>query len=195
MWLVYRAWCRAHGHTTSNFTSPKVTAFLLYLRDVRKVSVSCVRGYLAMLNSLAKYKGVDLAQDVVVKNLIKSFQREVLRRPPAVPSWNLDVVLKALTLPPFEPLGQASRKDLTSKCLFLLALATAHRVSELQAVSYVISFQQGDMILEYLPEFIAKTESSTNVLPREVRVKSLSEVVGRHDEERLICPVRAIKFS
>ena len=70
----------------------------------------------------------------------------------------------------------------------------AHRVSELQAISSKISFKKGDVILTYLEEFVAKTESVSNPLPREFVIRSLSDFVCKDDEERLLCPVRALKF-
>ena len=54
---------------------------------------------------------------------------------PAVPSWDLDVVLGALNSPPFEPLGGADLKWLSIKTAFLLAVTSARRVSELHALS------------------------------------------------------------
>ena len=49
------------------------------------------------------------------------------------------------------------------------------------------------MILSYLDEFQAKTESSSNPLPREFVVKSLTDFVGRDMVERTLCPVRALR--
>ena len=46
--------------------------------------------------------------------------------------------------------------ELTKKVLFLVSLATAKRVGELQAVSKKVSFSGGDIRLSYLPEFVAK---------------------------------------
>ena len=54
-------------------------------------------------------------------------------RPPA---WDLSKVLQYLVTSAFEPLSQASFRALTLKTLFLLALATAKRVGELQALSF-----------------------------------------------------------
>ena len=48
--------------------------------------------------------------------------------------------------------------------------------------------------MSYLPEFIAKTESDSNPIRREFRLRSLSAIIGRHDEERLLCPVRALQW-
>ena len=50
----------------------------------------------------------------------------------------------------------------TKKALFLLAMATAKRVLELQALSFSVSFQGEDLVLYYDPFFRAKTESAAN---------------------------------
>ena len=59
--------------------------------------------------------------------------------------------------PPFEPLSSCSLWDLTQKVLFLVSLATARRVGELQAVSRDVSLSGSDLYLSYLHEFRAKT--------------------------------------
>ena len=147
-----------------------------------------------MLNSVFSLKGFNLAEDPVLKDLVKAFEVEVPRARVRAPSWNLDVVLRALSLAPFEPLSSASFRDLTKKTLFLVALATAKRVSELQALTHKVVWQGGDAILSYLPEFVAKTETLLNPLPREFRLKSLSGILGKDEEERLLCPVRALRI-
>ena len=49
-----------------------------------------------------------------------------------------------------------------------------------------------DLSLAYLPEFVAKTESERNPLPRSFLVKSLEEFVGDLPEECLLCLVCAV---
>ena len=88
---------------------------------------------------------------------------------------------------PLAPCGNLSRK-----VLFLVSLATACRVEELQAVSSSVSFSGGDIFLSYLPEFRAKSESASNPLPRYFRVHSLRDFVGYLPDELLLCPVRAL---
>ena len=51
------------------------------------------------------------------------------------PSWDLPLVLRSLTTAPYEPLGQTDLKFLTQKTVFLLALCSTKRVSELHALS------------------------------------------------------------
>ncbi|MPC38786.1 hypothetical protein E2C01_032302 [Portunus trituberculatus] len=87
-------------------------------------------------------------------------------------------------------MNSASFRNLTKKTLFLFSLATAKRVSELQA----LSSQGEDLIISYLPEFLAKTERAFNHLPREFQLKSLTPLVGRDDQERLLCPVQALTY-
>ena len=81
----------------------------------------------------------------------------------------------------------------TKKALFLLAMATAKRVLELQALSFSVSFQGEDLVLYYGPFFRAKTESAANPLPRSVIVPSLLDFAGDLPK-RVQCPVRAVKF-
>ena len=90
----------------------------------------------------------------------------------------------------FEPLSSCSLHLLI--ILFLLSLATAKRVSKLQALSRHVAFWGPDMSLSYLPEFVAKTESLRNPLPRSFLVTSLQNFVGDMPEDCFLCPVRAI---
>ena len=71
------------------------------------------------------------------------------------------------------------------KVSFLLALATAKRVGEHQALSFRVASRGPDISLAYLLEFVAKTESERNPLPHSFLVRSLEEFVGNLPEERL----------
>ena len=50
-----------------------------------------------------------------------------------IPSWNLSLVLHQLTKAPFEPIKEASLKHLTFKTVFVLALGSGKRRSEIHA--------------------------------------------------------------
>ena len=94
----------------------------------------------------------------------------------------------------FEPLHLSSLRNLTKKVLFLVALATAKHVGELQAISKTLSFVQSDACLSYVPELVAKTESFSNSLPCSFLVKSLSDFAVGMEEDLLLCPVRALRI-
>ena len=57
-----------------------------------------------------------------------------------------------------------------------------------------MAFLGGDASLSYVPTFVAKTESASNPIPRSFLVKSLADFVGNLEEDRLLCPVRALQF-
>ena len=68
----------------------------------------------------------------------KTFMSMELQRPrltPVLLQWDLGIFLEALQ-PPYEPLREASLKHLTLKTVFLLAMASAGRRSELQALVF-----------------------------------------------------------
>ena len=92
----------------------------------------------------------------------------------------------------FEPLRAAPLRTLSKKVLFLLALATAKRVGELQALSHIVSFVGGDACLSYVPEFVAKSESLSRSIPCSFLVKSLSDFVAGVVVDLVLCPVRAL---
>ena len=74
-----------------------------------------------------------------------------------------------------------------------MALATAKRVSELQALSVSVVKHSRDLVLSYISSFVAKTETAENPVPRSFPLKSLSNFVGDMVEELSVCPVRCLK--
>ena len=133
-------------------------------------ALSTIKGYRAMLAAVFKFPLPEISSSPVLKDLVRSFE---ISAPRPIFPWGLDKVLEFLSGPPFEPLARASFLDKTKKALFLLAMATAKRVSELQALSFSVSFQGEDLVLYYDLFFRAKTESVINPLPRSVVVPSI----------------------
>ena len=109
--------------------------------------------------------------------------------PQAPPSWDLDVVLRHLMSSAFEPLESVSLRGLTKKTLFLVSLATAKRVSEIQALSKTVAAIGNDLMVSYLPHFIAKTERA------DAPVLLLLEFAGDLEEGSLLCPVWLSTFT
>ena len=67
-------------------------------------------------------------------------------------------------------------------------------MSEIQALSSTVVYQRSDMILSYIPDFVAKTETADNPLPRLLPLKSLGDFVGNLEEDLLVCPVRCLRM-
>ena len=146
-----------------------------------------------MLSAVFRFHLPSLSSDLVLRDLLRSFKLSSAERVLCIPAWDLAKVLRYLNSSHFEPLSQASLCALSQKALFLLALATAKRVGELQALSSIVTFVSVDACLSYIPQFVAKSESLTRSIPRSFLVKSLSDFAAGLDD-LLLCPVRALRF-
>ena len=105
-------------------------------------------------------------------------------------------MLNALQSPPFEPLHQISLEFLTLKTTFLLALASGSRRSEIHALDIGqgrIQWLQHQVVLRTHPKFIAKNQVLGSVASP-IIIKDLATLVGRDRKERLLCPVRSLKW-
>ena len=175
-----------------------VADFLLHMFQEKKCQVSTVKGYRSTISNTLKFKsGQNIGSDPIISELIKymELQRPIQRS--LAPKWDLSCVLSSLCGEPFEPLHRASRFYLTLKTVFLLAMATARRVSEIHALSIDpghLRFNQSDgsVSLRTEPGFLAKNQLPS-VCPDDILVQNLAKTVKRNDFNRLLCPVRAIK--
>ena len=128
-----------------------------------------------MLSAVFKFKLPELSDHHAIRSLLRSFAIERPRGPLSPPSWDLDLVLKHLMSDSYEPLSLQSLRIITKKTLFLISLATAKRIGELQALSRVVSSQGADFVLTYQPHFLAKTERADRPLPCSFTLKSLKD--------------------
>ena len=133
-WQVYRAWCHSHGHSVSRLTLSKVAEFLCWFRSAKNLGVSSIRGYRSMLSAVFRFQLPSLSSHPVLRDLLRSFCLESAESQLRPQAWDLSLVLRFLNTSTFEPLSAAPLRALTQKVLFLLALATAKRVGELQAL-------------------------------------------------------------
>ncbi len=76
-----------------------------------------------------------LGRNPLVTRFLRGIRR--LRPPvrPRMPTWNLAVVLEALSKAPFEPLEEVPLRFLTIKTVLFLAISSLKRVGDLQALS------------------------------------------------------------
>ena len=192
-WGKFRKWCKDSHHRSSEPTIPKIAEFLTFLFRTEKAAVSTIKGYRSMLSSVFKFCLLEISTSPILKDLTRSFEISAPRPVHRSPSWDLDKVLEYLSGPPFEPLAAASFRNKTRNALFLLAMATAKRVVELQALSFSVSHRGDDLVLHYDPFFLTRTESVSNPLPRSVIVQSLVDFVGDLPE-RVLCPVSTVRY-
>ncbi len=134
-------------------------------------------------------------------SFLKGARRLHPPRPPSVPPWDLEVVLRALSQPPFEPLASVGLKELSLKTTLLLALASAKRIGDLHAFSVnsdCIRFGPGDCSVTLRPRMGYVPKSlSTPFKTQTVSLSALSsESTASHeaDAQTSVCPVRAVRI-
>lgn len=187
-WRGLEQWCQPKGLDPFALTSALLADFLLYLFDVKGLQPSTIKGYRSAIARVYSLCGLpDPGADRDITRLLNNFS---LNRPRSVrlfPKWNIDLVLDFLAHEPFEPLEAASMDSLTKKTVFLITLATAGRVSEIQALSArrdCLRFNQnGSVSMLTFPGFVAK-----NRLPE----VGSQRYTLRPLEEEVFCPVRAL---
>lgn len=112
-----------------------------------------------------------------------------------VPKWDLSLVLLHLNSSAYEPLETATLKAVTRKCVFLFALASAKRVSEIHGLMASISHPEdwSSVSLDFAPDFLAKTELPGDTIGRSLTIPALSQLASDPEDLRL-CPVRALRI-
>ena len=142
----YHRWCSEKGHSVFLPTVLKIADFLLSLRVEKRLCVPTIRGYPSILSAVFEFCLPGLQDNFILRDLVCSFELERLLRPVS-PAWDLVEVLSFLRSLTFEPLSSRPLRVVTMKVAFLLSLATARRVGELQAVSFWVVFQENNLIV------------------------------------------------
>ena len=87
-WMLFCVWCRGRGVAPVNATVPMIMDFLVHLRRDKGLSVSAVKGYRSVLNSVFALKGMDLADSRPISILIRSFSKSVRPEELRPPAWD-----------------------------------------------------------------------------------------------------------
>ena len=125
-------WATREGFDALNPTAAQIAAFLYTLFDTHGLSPQTIKGYRTCLGSVLNRTGkVIVVQHKTISDMIASME---LQRPRVLLQWDLGIVLDALSRPLYETLREASLKHLTLKTVFLLAIASPGRCSELHVL-------------------------------------------------------------
>lgn len=144
---------------------PSLGEVLSFLHDgmMSGLKPATLKRQIASLSSfLPQYDGESISTHPITKRFLRGVS---LKCPPMVhrfPSWNLHSVLSALIGPSFEPLKEVALKWPRMKVLFLVAVTSARRVSELGALSIktdLCVFWKETVILRTDPTFLPKVSS------------------------------------
>ena len=199
-WSVFVRWCEEHKVDFRSPSIKQISDFLLYLFQEKHLQPSTIDGYRTAISDKIGNGRVNIGKDENLTRLLDSFHRDKPKGRRGVPSWNLSLVLHQLTKPPFEPLRKASLKHLTFKTVFLLALGSGKRRSEIHAwVHRNIRHQEdwSNVSLYPSPSFISKNhlakEGPGCVAP--VIIPALAPTLDKSlKEDRTLCPVRSLRY-
>ena len=160
-----------------------------------------MRGYLAAISTVhEKCDGVSPGAHPLATQFLRGVRRSRPSQKPLLPSWDLQMVLRALCEHPFEPLSRLSLRLLSLKTVFLLALASAKQVSELTALSVdpaCLRFgEEGNVVhLVINPAFQPKV-LPRNYVSRPLVLEAFSpppHLSAEAEKHHNLCPVRALK--
>ncbi|XP_074850272.1 uncharacterized protein LOC142013107 [Carettochelys insculpta] len=161
-WTRFTAWSSAKQLAPLDVP---ITVILEYLLDLKRdrLSLSSLKVHLAAISAF-RYteEGPTVFTHPIITRFLKGLVNLYPPRKPLPLSWSLDLVLSTLSGPPFEPLATVSLRLLTMKTAFLLAITSAHRVSELAAVMATppcTVFSKGVVTLRLHPAFVPKVSS------------------------------------
>ncbi len=197
-WGVFERWCATKHEIPFQCSVAVVLSFLQDLIDQGK-AFSTVKVYLAAIS--ACHIGFDnktVGQNPLICRFMKGARRALPVSKPLSPSWDLGLVLDALSMSPFEPLDKVDVKILSFKTALLLALASAKRVSEIHALSVhsaCLQFMSGDsgVCLKPNPAFMPKILKA--IIPLELRAFYPPPFASSEQQKlNALCPVRALRI-
>ena len=173
-------------------TVPQVLEFLTILASENKAT-STIKGYItAIARRHDLVEGVPLGCHPLVMQWSRGLGQMRPMAAPVLPSWRLELVLAALSKPPFEPIRIADMKFLTWKTVFLIAITSARRVSELQALCYLepyTVFRATNVTMATNSRFVPKVNSAFHT-------SQLIQLPAMHEEDsaqlRSLCVRRSL---
>ena len=199
-WAEFCSWCRRRQSDPLTASVPVVADFLVELFEWKPpLAVSTIKGYRSSIAATLPH-GADITNSKDLCSLFKSFGVDRPVTKVFYPKWSLKVVLDYLIGRPFEPILRCSMENmenLTLKTVFLVALASGRRRSELCALSwdpqcfrFSPNLAQVQLLTE--PGFLAKTQKTSRA-PVKITIKSLVRFTGHDLPDYKLCPVRALK--
>ena len=157
-WKAYFSVC---GEMNWHSRTCVVYRILLSLQQgvVQALALRTVR---SQISALAVYFQRPLAAHSLIRTFVQGIRHVAPPVRPPLPSWDLNLVLSALQRAPFEDIREIPLLTLSQKVVFLVAITSIRRVSELAALSckapYLV-IHQDKAVLRPQPSFLPKVVS------------------------------------
>lgn len=183
-WKVFQNWLPKEITT---ITARTVMEFLVYLEEEKHLNPRTILNYRSRLRQpFQRAFNIDLNSEAF--SLLA--RNQFLSNPPQrqkIPQWSIDKVLTKLSSEEFD-LTSASPENTLIKTLFLTALASGNRVSELAAITRQnLSISEDTAILPTKPGFLFKNQSPKNPQAPLIQFPALGN-------DSTLCPVVALRM-
>ena len=151
---------RKLGGFLHSLCETSVRLFIYLYQDLSRCP-STIDGYRTAIVDTCGPTGHHISQSTDLNRLLSTFHRDRPKISRNLLKWNLSVVLNELTKAPFEPMKDTDLKHLTLKIVFLLAVASGKRRSEIHTwvVNKVCNLGQWEKASLFpSSDFIAKNQ-------------------------------------
>ncbi|KAG8548297.1 hypothetical protein GDO81_025858 [Engystomops pustulosus] len=155
IWKKFISFC---GPAVPNQSSPNILQILEFLQAGFDMGLK-TSTLKVQIAALSVFFDSSLADHRWIKRFVKATVRIRPSVKPSVAPWDLSLVLNFLTGPQFEPIESVSLRNLTLKTTFLIAITTARRIGEIQALSINEPYcliSDDRIILTLDPNFVPK---------------------------------------
>ena len=181
-------------------TLSSIADFLTYLFNEKGLKPTTIAGYRTAIADHLGPAGIAISNSFELNRLIASFHRDRPVKDRNIPSWDLSLVLLALTKAPFEPLKDAPLKILTFKTVFLMTLASGRRRGEVHAWTFrSLKHKTGWKEVTVSPSsvFLAKNQLASDgpSIVQPVVIPALKPSLDQSlTEDMTLCPVRSLRY-
>ena len=197
-WDSFCDWCSQSGFNPMQANVNQIVSFLehLFYEDRKPATIKTYCSAISFFRG--RIEGMTLLSIPIVKNWLQGISRLRPTTKVLCPSWDLALVLNALMEAPYEPAQSATLTAWTHKTVFLIAVTSAARVSEIQALDcrpHLSIIRRNTAILRTDPMFIPKVNSQGN-RDREIFLEGFFPSPKTRQERHwhTVCPVRALKY-
>ncbi|XP_044128693.1 uncharacterized protein LOC122922220 isoform X1 [Bufo gargarizans] len=161
---IWKRFCSWSGEENPNSVGPSIQKILEFLQKGLDMGLS-PSTLKVQVSALSAFFDSDLADHRWIKRFIRAARRLRPTLRSRSPTWDLNLVLNNLMCSPFEPLEDCSIKLLSFKTAFLIAITSAKRLGEIQALSIrepYLTITEDKIVLKLDPGFLPKVASDRN---------------------------------
>ena len=166
LWKIYGNWCVERQLDPCTAPVRDVLSFLQSLVS-KGLAFRTIGVYRSAISKFHDHvHGLPLGQHIKV---IKFMRGVFNNNPPCrvlFPTWDINIVLDFLRKPPFVPLNQCGLQALTFKVVFLVAVTSARRCAELQALGRhppFVRFEREGVRIRTVLGFLPKTANPAHL--------------------------------